>query len=90
MTGKELIIYILQNDLLDTPVFRGERFLDFMTAKEAAVKFNVGESTVLCWVKLNMLPSIQIGGKIFIPKDATTSECLTESELKKGLLTYGK
>ena len=90
MTGKELIIYILQNDLLDTPVFRGERFLDFMTEQEAAMNLHVGESTVRCWVKLNMLPSIQIGEKIFIPKDATASKCLTESELKKGLLTYGK
>ena len=90
MTGKELIIYILQNELLDTPVFLAERFLDFMTAQEAAVKFDVGESTVRCCVQLNMLPSIQIGGKIFIPKDATASKCLTESELKKGLLTYGK
>ena len=69
MTGKELIIYILQNDLLDTPVFRDERFLDFMTVQEAAVKLDVGESTVRCWVKLNMLPSIQIGEKIFIPKN---------------------
>ena len=66
MTGKELIIYILQNDLLDMPVFRSERFLDFMTVQEAAVKFDVGESTVRCWVKLNMLPSIQIGEKIFM------------------------
>ena len=69
MTGKELIIYILQNDLLDEPVFCGERFLDFMTVQEAAVKFDVGEATVRNWVKLNMLPSIQIGGKIFIPKN---------------------
>lgn len=69
MTGKELIIYILQNDLLDELVFCGERFLDFMTVQEAAVKFDVGEATVRNWVKLNTLPSIQIGGKIFIPKN---------------------
>lgn len=69
MTGKDLVLYILQNDLLDDPVFLGERFLDFMTIQEAAVKLDVGEATVRNWVKLNMIPSIQIGGKIFIPKN---------------------
>lgn len=70
MTGRELIVYILQNNLEDRDIFMNGKFLDFMTVKEAAAKFEVGEATVKVWIKMNMLPYIQIGEDIFIPKDA--------------------
>ena len=43
MTGKELILYILQNNLENTIVLEDCFFIGFMTEKEAAVKFEVGE-----------------------------------------------
>lgn len=70
MTGKELIMYILQNDLEDKPIFENGNFLDFMTVEKAAVKYDVGSSTVLTWIKLNVLPSITINDVFYIPKDA--------------------
>ena len=52
MTGKELILYILENNLEDSEIFKDGRFLDFLTVSEAAVKFNVGEATVKTWLDL--------------------------------------
>lgn len=70
MTGKDLIIYILQNNLTDKPVYENGRLLGFMTIEEAAVKFEVGQATVLAWITLNKINAIRIGEALFIPIDA--------------------
>jgi hypothetical protein len=67
MTGKELIIYILQNNLEDEPVFKDGKLLGFMTVKEAAIKFEVGENAILAWIGLGWLPYIPIGNGLYIP-----------------------
>ena len=91
MTGRELILYILQNHLEDQEIFANDKFLDFMTVKDAAVKFEVGESTVHVWVKMNLLPCIKIGEEIFIPKDAKNpkrSETWSISDLANALSKF--
>lgn len=70
MTGKDLIIYILENGLLDKPVYEDGRFLGFMTAMEAAIKFEVGVATIDLWVKMGSLDAIKLGDEIYIPADA--------------------
>ena len=55
MTGKELILYILQNDLENTVVLEDGFFVGFMTEKEAAVKFGVGIATIRAWYHCKML-----------------------------------
>lgn len=70
MTGRDLILYILQNNLEDKQVFEDGKFIGFMTETEAAVKFKVGVSTVRAWVGLGALDAISIGGVIYIPVDA--------------------
>ena len=47
MTGRDLIIYILENGLEDEPVFKDGKFIGFITTGEAAVQCNVlrGERT---------------------------------------------
>ena len=50
MTGKELIIYILMNNLLDKPVIDGDKIIGFMTEEEAAIQYNVGNATIRAWV----------------------------------------
>lgn len=70
MTGKDLIIYILENGLLDEPVFKDGRLLSFMTAMEAAIKFEVGVATIELWVKLGSIEGIRIGNELYIPADA--------------------
>ena len=67
MTGKDLIIYILENDLENEPVFKDGKFIGFVTAGEVAIKMNVGVATVHAWIKQNRLDSITIGDTVYIP-----------------------
>ena len=46
MTCRELIIYILENNLEDEPVFKNGKFIGTMTISEAAAKLNVGSATI--------------------------------------------
>ena len=70
MTGKSLIIYILQNNLEDEPVFKDGKFLGLITVREAAAKFRVGEETVSTWYSLGMIEGVVIGEKLFIFPDS--------------------
>ena len=69
MTGKELILYILQNNLEDTVVLDGGFFTGFMTEGEAAVKFNVGISTIKAWYQCRWLDGTKIGDSLYFRKD---------------------
>lgn len=70
MTGRDLIIYILSNGLENEPVFKDDRLLGFMTAIEAAIKFNVGVATIEMWLALGHLDGMKIGNNIYIPANA--------------------
>ena len=70
MTGRDLIIYIIQNGLEDKPVYEDGNILGFMNEMEAAVKFNVSAATVRVWVGLKMLDGVLIGGVWYIPANA--------------------
>ena len=67
MTGKDLIIYILENDLLEEQVYDGSRLLGYTAAIEAAIHFDVGLATIYAWHELGLLNGIKIGGELFIP-----------------------
>ena len=69
MTGKELILYILQNNLENTVVLEEGFFVGFMTEEEAAVKFNVGVATIRAWYHCKMLKGTQIGDSLYFRKD---------------------
>lgn len=70
ITGRDLILYILQNNLEDEPVFEDGMLLGFMNEMEAAVKFGVGVSTIRAWVYKELLPAMRIGEVLFIPANA--------------------
>lgn len=70
MTGRELIIYILENKLEDEQVFKDGKLIGFTTEEEAAVAFGVGLATIRAWIKNGMIQSIKIGNMIYIPKNA--------------------
>ena len=70
MLGRDLIIYILNNNLEDKPVFEDGRLLGFMTEMEAAVKFDVTSATIRVWIGMGHLESIKIGDTIYIPGNA--------------------
>lgn len=87
MTGKELILYILENNLEDSEIFKDGKFLDFLTVSETAVKFNVGEATVRTWLDLRLLNGFKIGNVYYIPRTAEPSDkmlkYLNDDMLKK-------
>lgn len=70
MTGKDLILYILQNNLENEQVFKNGRFLSFLTVEEAAAKFGVGPATIHVWFEFDGLEGVKIGDDIFISQNA--------------------
>jgi hypothetical protein len=78
MTGKELILYILQNNLEDTVVLQDGFFVGFMTEEEAATKFNVGISTIWTWYGLGRLNGLKIGDSLYFLKDAADPRVTTQ------------
>ena len=76
MTGRDLIIYILQNNLEDEPIFDNGNFLiGFVPAIEIAVKHNVGLATVYTWVEHGLMDGVIINNTLYVPEKA---------KLKKG------
>ena len=71
MTGKDLIIYILQNDL------ENERILNLLTVDEAAVKFNVGPATIRVWFEYDVISGIKIGNELYILSNKKEGELKT-------------
>lgn len=67
MTGRELILYILKNNLENEPVVKDGKLIGFMTVPEAAVKWEVGTATVSTWASLGVLESVKIGEVLYIP-----------------------
>lgn len=67
MTGRDLIVYILANNLENEPVFKDGKFVGFITASEAAQKTDVGLATVHAWIHQGRLPSVAIYEGIYIP-----------------------
>ena len=67
MTGRDLIMYILENGLENEPVIKDGRVVGFLTVSEAAARMNVGVETVLVWVKQGRLNGYIIGDIMYIP-----------------------
>lgn len=69
MTGRELIIYILENHLEDESVFKDEKFIGLLSVSEVAERMNVGIATVYVWIHQKRLKAIPIYGAFYIPAD---------------------
>lgn len=69
MTGKDLIVYILQNNLENEPIFQDGRFIGFKTINEVAVESNVGVATVYAWIINGYLESFPTHDELYIPAD---------------------
>lgn len=74
MTGKELIIYILENNLLNVSVFEDNSIVGLLTTDQAAIKLNVGKATITAYVMTKRLDEVVIGGKTFIIDNARLKE----------------
>lgn len=67
MTCADLIIYILQNDLINEPVFKDGKFVGFVTENEVAAKMGVGVATVRVWIMQEKLEAFRVEDTIYIP-----------------------
>jgi hypothetical protein len=85
MTGKELILYILQNNLEDTVVLQNGVFIGFMSEEEAAVKFGVGIATIRAWYYCKWLKGTQIGDSLYFLKDAADPRTTIKNYGKWGM-----
>lgn len=65
MTGKELILYILEHDLENEVVIENGIFVWLMDEEEAAVKFDVGVATIRAWYICGMLNGTKIGDHLY-------------------------
>lgn len=72
--GRDLIIYILKNNMENKPVFEDGRFLGFLSLAEFAEKWDVGEETVRLWVNLGYVDALIIYDEIYIPYNAEIKE----------------
>lgn len=70
MTGKELILYILENDLENEVIIKDGVFIWLMDEKEAAVKFDVGVATVRAWYACGQLDGTKIGDHLYFLRNA--------------------
>lgn len=61
MTGRDLIVYILQNGLENEEIFKDGKFIGLKTVCEVAEELNVGVETVRAWCKLHMIEHISAG-----------------------------
>ena len=70
MTGRDLIVYILQNGLEDEPIFKEDGTITgFLTVGQAAEKANVGTATIYAWIEQKQINYILVGHRIFIQAD---------------------
>ena len=67
MTGRDMIMYILENHLEDEELFKDGKIPGLMTYEEAAVKFGVGIDTIKAWIVLGTLDAVTIYGHHYIP-----------------------
>lgn len=66
MTGRELIIYILENNLEDEQIFKDGTFVGLITDIEAAYRLKVGVESIRVLYETNMLQGITIGSSLYI------------------------
>lgn len=70
MTGKEFIIYILENNLENEDIFENGKIKGFLTEEELAVKLNTGRATIHTQYLRGLINGIRIGDKVyFLPNN---------------------
>ena len=66
MTGRDLIIYILENGLEDKEVLDGDKILGFETLYGLAEKKDTGVETIFALCKIHDVSTVLINNKVCI------------------------
>lgn len=70
MTGRDLIVYILKNNLEDEDIFKDGKLVGYITADEVAKTFDVGMETVKVWIDQGMIDGvIKLNSRFLIPEN---------------------
>ena len=69
MTGRELIIFILENHLEEVSIFDGDTLPGLMTLDEAAVKWHSGRNPLKALFEMGKISGVIIDEKIYIHKN---------------------
>lgn len=65
MTWKELIVYILENDLEDLPISEDGKLNGLLTLADIAVMYDVGIETAKVWGDTGLIKGIKIGDTMY-------------------------
>ena len=65
MTGRDLILFILENKLENELVVKDGIFIWLMDEEEAAAKFGVGVATIKTWYILDKLDGFKIKDRLY-------------------------
>ena len=74
MTGKDLILFIINHDLLDVDMASHIKcsFSDlFLTVEEAAVKLGISTTSLLDMIRLGIIDYVAFDDVIYLHKDVT-------------------
>lgn len=71
MTGRELIIYIMRNNLENEEVIKDGVFVGLISEDKVAARFGVGVATVRTWFLRGTISGIKIGDRLYFLKDIT-------------------
>lgn len=66
MTGRDLIIYILKNNLENEPILKDGQFIGFITVEAAANILGIGTASVRALVARNVLKGITVNDIMYI------------------------
>lgn len=67
LTGRDLIIYILENGLENEPVVKDGTPIGFLTIDDVAKRLSFGSAAVRAQITLGTIESVTIGGRQYIP-----------------------
>lgn len=77
ITGKDIIMYILKNDLVDKEVISEKSVSDILaTPEELASKFGTGVATVMAMYNMGMIKGYEIGEQVYFSRGLLTGEGL--------------
>lgn len=68
MTGKDLVLFIVNNDLLNVDVSKGIKNM-FWTVEEAALKMGISASSLSEMIKIGIVDSVEFDGVTYVRRD---------------------
>ena len=78
MTGKDLIIYILEHNLENEEIFKDGKISFLVSEDEIAIALNVGVATIRTWFAMGILNGVKIGEQVYIVPSYSNLEALIE------------